>query len=68
MWAPLLGAVALALLQPTKAEIARHQEEAVRQAVAETELKLARQLPVTPVESSEWQQQQQQQLPLHCSC
>lgn len=31
MWSPLLCAVALAVLQPTKAEIEQQQEEAVKQ-------------------------------------
>lgn len=31
VWSPLLSAVALAVLQPTKAEIQRQQDEAVQQ-------------------------------------
>eukprot|EP00882_Tetradesmus_deserticola_P021705 GHRQ01023502.1.p1 GENE.GHRQ01023502.1~~GHRQ01023502.1.p1 ORF type:complete len:315 (+),score=115.53 GHRQ01023502.1:333-1277(+) len=54
LWAPLLGAVVLAVLQPTRAEIAARQEAAVEQAVAATEVRMSRQLPVTPVESAAW--------------
>jgi hypothetical protein len=54
LWAPLLGAVVLAVLQPTRAEIAARQEAAVEQAVAATEIRMSRQLPVTPVESAAW--------------
>lgn len=54
MWAPLLGALLLALLQPTKAEIAERQQEAVQKAVAAAEVRMSRQLPVTPVESVAW--------------
>jgi hypothetical protein len=54
LWAPLLGAVVLAVLQPTRAEIAARQEAAVEQAVAATEIRMSRQLPVTPVESGAW--------------
>lgn len=54
MWAPLLGALLLAFLQPTRAEIAERQQEAVQKAVAAAEMRMSRQLPVTPVESVAW--------------
>lgn len=54
MWAPLVGAIALAMLQPTKAEIAQQQEAAVQQAVTAARIRMSRELPVTPVESAAW--------------
>ncbi len=54
MWAPLFGALALALLQPTRAELAARQAAAVEQAVADARLRMARALPVTPIESAAW--------------
>jgi hypothetical protein len=54
IWSPLLCAVALAVLQPTKAEIEQQQEDAIRQAVAAAEVQAYRHLPVTPVESAAW--------------
>lgn len=54
MWAPLLGAIALAMLQPTRSEISHQQDEAVKQAVAAARIRMLRELPVTPVESGAW--------------
>jgi hypothetical protein len=54
IWSPLLCAVALAVLQPTKAEIEQQQEDAIKQAVAAAEVQAYRHLPVTPVESAAW--------------
>jgi hypothetical protein len=54
--------VVLAVLQPTRAEIAARQEAAVEQAVAATEIRMSRQLPVTPVESAAWMNRLMQEM------
>ena len=67
MWAPLLAALAVIVLAPSRRQLQQREAEVAALAAERARLEMVNRMPVTPVEAAQWWVPDKLPVGLHCT-